>query len=175
MIRHATCRAAPLIALAAALLGGCSQEPERRNEGSGLNVALDESARDEALNEAPEGDEGPVSAPENRPDRLPGQPAGAQGPATTIPVAFRGTWSGSRSTCGKPGNDMALAISADRLVFYESVGQVMTVKPLSPRSIRVNATYSGEGDTWMSSATLTLSADGNALRLDDTKRVRCSD
>jgi hypothetical protein len=174
MIRHTTCRAVTTITLATALLAGCSQEPERRNEASGLNVSLNESARDEALNEEPESDEGTTSRPENLLEPTPAQSTDSQAPATTVPTAFRGTWSGSRSTCGKPGDDMALAISGDRLVFYESVGQVMTVKLLSPRSIRLTATYSGEGDTWMSSATLTVSTDGNTLRLDNAKRVRCS-
>lgn len=91
-----------------------------------------------------------------------------------IPQAFRGNWSSSAQKCGKPGDDMRLTVSGDRLTFYESAGKVTSARPLSPNRLRVSATYSGEGETWSDSATLTLSGDGDTLTIGTVTRVRCT-
>ena len=101
-------------------------------------------------------------------------PAGGEAPVEgAIPQAFRGNWSSSAAKCGKPGDDMRLTVSGDRLTFYESAGKVTSARPLSPNRLRVSATYSGEGETWSDSATLTLSGDGDTLTIGTVTRVRC--
>ncbi len=91
-----------------------------------------------------------------------------------IPQAFRGNWSSSAAKCGKPGDDMRLTVAGDRLTFYESAGKVTSARPLSPNRLRVSATYSGEGETWSDSATLSLSGDGDTLTIGTVARVRCT-
>lgn len=102
------------------------------------------------------------------------EPAGADAGAGKIPVAFRGNWSGSKASCAKAGDDMRLAVSADSLTFYESVGEVTSVKQVAPNRIQLSADYSGEGNTWSENSTLVLADDGNALTIGNMRRVRCS-
>ena len=91
-----------------------------------------------------------------------------------IPAAFQGRWSRSAATCGKPGDEMRLAISADSLIFYESVGEVTSVKRIAPDHVEVRADYNGEGDRWSDVANLRLSEDGQALTIGNVRRVRCA-
>ena len=90
-----------------------------------------------------------------------------------IPAAFQGNWSATHASCGKPGDDMRLAVQADSLIFYESVGQVTAVQPLGKDQVRIRADYNGEGNRWSDEATLALGDGGNVLTIGKTKRVRC--
>jgi len=101
-------------------------------------------------------------------------PADSDTSAARIPVAFQGQWSASAATCGKPGDDMRLAVSGDTLTFYESVGHVTALDYVSPASLRLSASYNGEGDKWSEKSTMTLSGEGKVLTIDGVKRVRCS-
>jgi len=100
-------------------------------------------------------------------------PPGGETGAGAIPQSFRGNWSESAAACGKPGDDMRLAVGADSMTFYESVGKVSAARPLSPNRLRVSATYTGEGETWNDTAILTLSGGGDTLTIGTVKRVRC--
>jgi hypothetical protein len=51
---------------------------------------------------------------------------------------------------------------------------VQEVRPRSANEISVSARYSGEGENWSHTSTLTLSPD-NGLLLDGMRRIRCSD
>ena len=94
--------------------------------------------------------------------------------AARIPAAFQGNWSRTAANCGKPGDDMRLAVGADSLVFYESEGMVTAVKPVSANRIEVKADYNGEGDKWSETTSLILSDSGKALTIGKVKRVRCA-
>ncbi|HWJ69780.1 MAG TPA: hypothetical protein VNS79_07020 [Sphingobium sp.] len=98
---------------------------------------------------------------------------GAGTAAARIPAAFQGNWSASRASCGKPGDDMRLAVQGDSLIYYESVGQVTAMQKLGDDRIHITADYNGEGDHWSDSATLALSEGGNRLTIGKTSRVRC--
>jgi hypothetical protein len=97
----------------------------------------------------------------------------AETEAKSIPVAFRGNWSATRASCDKPGDDMRLSVSADSLVFYESVGKLTSLSRLAPERVRLTAEYNGEGDKWSETSTLTLSRGGDALTIGKVTRVRC--
>lgn len=101
-------------------------------------------------------------------------PTGGETTAARIPAAFQGHWSRTAATCGKPGDDMRLAVGADSLVFYESEGRVTAVKSLAADRIDVKADYNGEGDKWSEATTLALSDGGKALMVGKVKRVRCT-
>jgi hypothetical protein len=100
-------------------------------------------------------------------------PPGGDSGAGAIPQSFRGNWSSNASTCGTPGDEMRLAVGADSLTFYESVGKVTAARPLSPNRLSVTATYTGEGETWTDTAALTLGSGGDTLTIGTVKRVRC--
>lgn len=90
-----------------------------------------------------------------------------------IPVAFRGNWSASKTSCTKAGDDMRLAVGTDSLTFYESVGQVKAVKRLAADRVELRTDYNGEGDKWSETTTLALADGGKALTIGNIKRVRC--
>ncbi|MBN8829705.1 MAG: hypothetical protein J0G94_03545 [Sphingomonadales bacterium] len=149
--------ALPLLLLTGTL-AGCGGEPEANNA-----TAVAEPDANISQNTA---DNASDNAPRN-----------ATTPAATeqaIPAAFQGRWSRSAATCGKPGDDMRLAISGDSLIFYESVGKVTSVKTVSPGHIEVRADYNGEGDRWSDVTSLLLSEDGQTLTIGEVKRVRCA-
>lgn len=94
----------------------------------------------------------------------------------TVPEQFRGRWASSQAKCGPP--ESSLAIYADRIVFYEGHGPVLTVKRVGEREVEVEFESSGEGKVWRSIRRFRLSEDGLSLtdvtRQDyQTVRVRC--
>ncbi len=93
--------------------------------------------------------------------------------AAQIPAAFRGNWSTSKASCVQPGDGMRLAVAADSVTFYESVGKVTAVQRLAADRIKISADYEGEGTRWSESSTLALADGGNALTIGTAKRVRC--
>jgi hypothetical protein len=148
----------------------------RRRDGSPFNMLGMMTLARNPAGQAGEAGEAPwlITASELRArGRVKIIPADADTTARMIPPAFRGNWSRSATTCGKPGDDMRLAVAADSLTFYESVGAVKTVKRLAPGRIELTADYNGEGDKWTDTATLALSNGGNSLTIGPVRRVRC--
>lgn len=99
---------------------------------------------------------------------------GTEGAAGIIPAGFQGRWSNSQASCAKPGDLSRLTVKEDTLVFYESEGKVTDIRQLAPGEIRVDARYTGEGETWSRTSNLRLSADNRVLTLDGQRRVRCA-
>lgn len=81
--------------------------------------------------------------------------------ANGIPARFRGVWDYVDGSCD-PASDLRVEISADRVVFYESVGEVENVTP-GPDGTEVELAMEGEGQTWDSRFRLSLQ--GNPERL----------
>lgn len=90
----------------------------------------------------------------------------------TIPARFRGEWNRVAADCGTGRNDSRLRIEPERLRFYESSGEVVSVRE-DGRTVTVRARFTGEGETWEADRSFTLSADGDTLISDGTKRTRC--
>ena len=156
-------RSIGLLTAAALLAGGC---------GSG-DIPADNST---GPVEGP-----PVVAPAGSPAKR-SEPAAKPSPPSpaeesgSIPAAFHGVYDVSKEACARP-SDMKLRVSATELRFHESLGEVRKVEPGPPGSVRVEADYEGEGESWRSTrelllsdggATLTISGDGTR-----TVRVRC--
>jgi hypothetical protein len=98
--------------------------------------------------------------------------AGGDG-ATVIPRAFVGEWNTDPGACGTGLSDTRLRIESGRLRFYESDGDVRDVTVHNSRSVTVNASFSGEGQTWNDTVQMTLSRSGNELTIDGFTRTRC--
>jgi len=103
----------------------------------------------------------------------PEPPLPGDGRREQIPVNFRGEWNTRLQDCGTGRNDTRLIIDARTVRFYESRGEVTGVTRDGPRSITVEARYTGEGRTWNRSARMTLSRDGDRLTIDGAARQRC--
>ena len=78
-----------------------------------------------------------------------------------IPARFRGAWDYVDSNCN-PASDLRVEISADRVIFYESVGEVEDVSS-TPDGTEVALSMEGEGQNWDSRFRLSLQ--GNPERL----------
>ena len=96
----------------------------------------------------------------------------AMAEAGTIPARFRGEWNRVAADCGTGRNDSRLRVEPGRLRFYESSGEVLSVRG-EGRTIAVRARYTGEGETWEAERSLTLSADGATLSAEGMERTRC--
>lgn len=150
-------RAFPLFSvLAAALAGGCGPAETDREAPARVAAPVTVSAE----------------APANAVDPAP-PPAGT---GKTIPAALLGTYDASIEACGKP-SDGRLTVSPTELRFHESIGTVRQVSAAGAGSVRVEADYQGEGQSWRNAhelrladggASLTVSGDGTSFT-----RVRC--
>ena len=87
--------------------------------------------------------------------------------AVSVPDQFVGTWAGSPTFCGSDADDLILNISARHISYWESGGPNRAAVTRGSNEIASIAELSGEGETWLATATFTLSRDGNRL-IDDT-------
>ena len=95
-----------------------------------------------------------------------------------IPTGFRGRWDASRDACARPASEMRLVVSANSLRFYESVGQVLAVRPQDEEAVAIDLRTTGEGETRTETRTLSMTSDGR-LSVESggtmATRVRCQD
>ncbi len=93
-----------------------------------------------------------------------------------IPTAFTGRYASDFAHCEEHG-ELSLEITPDKLRFYESTGEPTLVKQADERAIEVTANYEGEGQTWIRTHRLELSADGKTLTVTSdggtVTRVHC--
>lgn len=144
-----------LLALPLAL-AACSEEPAAPPDA---NDSVERPATPEPEAPAPT----PVASPSASP---------AATPAAMIPGRFRGEWNRVAADCGTGRNDSRLRIEPGRVRFYESSGEVVSVRE-EGRTVTVRARFTGEGETWEADRSFTLSADGDTLISDGMKRTRC--
>lgn len=78
-----------------------------------------------------------------------------------IPARFHGAWDYVGGNCN-PASDLRVEISADQVIFYESVGEVEDMS-IGPDGTEVALAMEGEGETWDSRFLLSLQ--GNPERL----------
>ena len=88
----------------------------------------------------------------------------------SIPEFLRGRWAISASACSKtPANaDGQLSIGADKLAFYESEAKLGMIEARTADSITGSFEFSGEGETWVSDATLASVDGGKTLLITET-------
>ena len=82
-----------------------------------------------------------------------------------IPAALRGRWGLVAADC-EPGRADAkglLTITADKLEFYESVGELRDVEEVEEDRIRADFDFTGEGMEWEREMALELQETGAAL------------
>lgn len=147
-----------------------------------LPLSLVALAACERTDTPPNAENAAVPAPPAKGTGTPGnavapEPATPVGRASAIPTVFQGRWAGDAAGCSGPRDEMALSVTGDALRFYESEGRVETVDIVSPREASVEASFTGEGESWRDTRRMTLSEDGQKLTIDiagtSSTRVRC--
>lgn len=148
-------------------LAACGRSEEPRNYAD----ASDNAAVQEP--DSPIEGEPPAS-----PSPPPKPPSATVTDQSRLPAAFLGEWTGVNADCADKAADMHLAITPRALQFYESQGTIVGVAQASPRAVRIDASYEGEGQSWTRKQTLTLSDGGDRLTITDedssVARKRCS-
>lgn len=118
----------------------------------------------------------PSEAPANAAIASPAEPAGIANPQpATIPASVQGRWTGASDRCDDRAAPLELAVAPDRLVFHESVGTVRSVRIGEDGRIAIDASFTGEGQSWRRTLTLTRTGDRLVIAGDGaaTTRKRC--
>ncbi|WP_242129036.1 hypothetical protein [Sphingobium sp. Sx8-8] len=96
----------------------------------------------------------------------------------TIPASIQGRWAGLDESCADRAAELELTITPTSLVFLESEGKATGVSHGPDGSIRIEAAFTGEGQSWKKRLELRPSANGRELVMmnDGTAvtRKRCS-
>ena len=82
---------------------------------------------------------------------------------TFVPARFIGDWAASPQSCGSGTDDLALRITYNRIRYWESEGPIKAVVVRGNADIALITELSGEGETWLATATFKLSRDGRKL------------
>lgn len=91
------------------------------------------------------------------PDMRAGSPTGG------IPALLQGRWTGLNDKCGDRSADLELTVTPKSLIFHESVGTVKGVVSGANGRLRIDAAFTGEGDSWTKKLELRPSANGREL------------
>lgn len=91
-----------------------------------------------------------------------------------LPSVVQGQWAGINDSCGDRTAELELTVTPTTLVFHESVGTVRSVSAGKDGRIRVDASFTGEGQSWTRVLELRPSANGREMTMvnDGTAVVR---
>jgi hypothetical protein len=132
------------------------------DEQASYDVSNETPAQDEALTA---GNEAEASPPVNAPSPDRAEKAASSTPAGVIPAALQGGWTGLNDRCGDRSAELELKVTPDSLIFHESVGMVKGVVTGTGGKLRVDAAFTGEGDSWTKRLELRPSASGRELTI----------
>ncbi|MCP1471798.1 hypothetical protein J3E64_003511 [Sphingobium sp. OAS761] len=156
------------------ILAACGGEDNGDSDGNRRPGAVS-NMLDQALPNAQD-----VPTPANAIDPVEPAPAIKTPPPATaglVPAAFQGRWAGLDDRCGDKAAPMELTIAADELVFHESVGTVKAVRNEADGKVAVDASFTGEGQSWTRSLSMALAAGGRRLTITNdgeaVTRKRC--
>ena len=90
----------------------------------------------------------------------------AKGANMPIPERFHGVWGAIDGNCD-PGSDLRLKISAKKLTYYESVGDVLAAHVTPDGQLNVELEMTGEGETWRRSVIIAFWGSEDRLLLVD--------
>ncbi|RVT42399.1 hypothetical protein ENE74_06385 [Sphingobium algorifonticola] len=84
---------------------------------------------------------------------------------TAIPTAFLGRWGMVPNDCDTSRSDTKglVTVSPDALKFYESMGKLETIEAISPTEVKATFAFTGEGQSWTKTMTLSLAEAGTVL------------
>ena len=95
--------------------------------------------------------------------------AATQAAATVIPESMRGRWGLVPADCTstKGDNKGLLTVGADTLSFYESRAKLGRMVASSPEKLTAEFAFTGEGQNWTRTETLSLTNSSNTLVRED--------
>lgn len=159
-----------LFAMPLLLLAACDDKGGEKPRMS-TNI-VDEQATYDVSNETPAQDETLAAGNETQPQPPENASASAaldktapSSPAGAIPAALQGSWTGLNDRCGDRSAELELKVTPDSLIFHESVGTVKGVVTGTGGRVRVDAAFTGEGDSWTKKLELRPSANGRELTI----------
>jgi hypothetical protein len=159
-----------LFALPLLLLAACE---EKGGSKPGMSTDIvDEQANYDVSNETPAQDRtlapdqaAEAKAPANASAPALAAKADAPSPSGAIPAALQGNWTGLNDRCGDRSAELELKVTRGSLIFHESVGTVKGVATGTGGKLRVDAAFTGEGDSWTKKLELRPSANGRELTI----------
>lgn len=159
-----------MILLPLLILAACGDKKDDGQPGIATNI-VDQAMSD--VREVPQGGNS-IRTAEPAPDIPPSEaPVGS-----TIPASLQGRWTGLDENCADRAADLELTITPGSLVFLESEGKATGVSHGPDGRIRIDAAFTGEGQSWNKRLELRPSASGRELTvIDDGRAVtrkRCS-
>lgn len=129
---------------------------------------VDEQASYDVSNETPAQDASLAPEKDAQPPNnvaAPAKPNAGSSPAGGIPAALQGNWTGLSDRCGDRSAELELKVTPENLIFHESVGTVKGVVTGTDGRVRVEAAFTGEGDSWTKKLDLRPSANGRELTI----------
>ncbi|BAV64719.1 hypothetical protein [Sphingobium cloacae] len=103
---------------------------------------------------------------------------GGEESGSLIPASLQGRWTGIGEDCQDRSAELRLSITPKTLVFLESVGTVTGVERQADGRLKIDASFTGEGQSWTRSLILKPSAKGQELTMVNdgvaVTRKRCS-
>ena len=159
-----------LFAIPLLLLAACDDKGGEKPRMS-TNI-VDEQATYDVSNETPAqdetlaaGNEAQSEPTDNASVSAAADKAGTASYAGAIPAALQGSWTGLNDRCGDRSAELELKVTADSLIFHESVGTVKGVATGTGGKVKVDAAFTGEGDSWTKKLELRPSANGRELTI----------
>lgn len=153
-------------------LAACS---EKKDSQPGMIANIIDQAVPDVRNVPAEGNA--IRPAEPQPDLRSAEAPRDMPAAAAIPVSLQGRWTGITDRCGDKSADLDLTVSGDSLIFHESVGTVKGVTSGPGGRVRVDADFTGEGQSWSSHLDLRPSANGRELTITNdgtaVTRKRC--
>ena len=145
----------PMLTLAVLLAAGCTA-PDTDSDTAAPSAAT------------PATNPPPAAAPGDSVAAAP-EPADA-----TVPTRFQGDYAANAAACNSPAHESHLAVTATRIEFHESSGDITSVDA-SGHDIDITARVTGEGETRDVGYSFMLSEDGGTLTdtVNGMQRVRC--
>lgn len=158
------------LAMPLLLLAACDDKGGEQPRMS-TNI-VDEEATYDVSNETPTQDETLAAGNEAQPKPA-ANAATADAPQKStvpakigsIPAGLQGNWTGLNDRCGDRSAELELKVTPDSLIFHESVGTVKGVTTAHGGKLRVDAAFTGEGDSWTKKLELRPSANGRELTI----------
>ena len=159
-----------LFAMPLLLLVACDDKGGEKPRMS-TNI-VDEQATYDVSNETPAQDETLTAGNETPPQPADNASVSAAADRTgtasrvgAIPAALQGSWTGLNDRCGDRSAELELKVTSDSLIFHESVGTVTGVATGTGGKVKVDAAFTGEGDSWTKKLELRPSANGRELTI----------
>lgn len=158
-----------MILLPLLVLAACG---DRKDDQPGVVANIVDQALPD-VREAPQGGNSIQTA-----EPAPNIPAPEAPGGSTIPASIQGRWTGLDESCADHAAELELTITPTSLIFLESEGKATGVSHGPDGRIRIDAAFTGEGQSWKRQLELRPSANGRELTvLDDGRAVtrkRCS-